>query len=282
MQILTFDIEDWFHLLNNPHTKSVDNWKEFESRIDLNMDKIFKLLDETNTKATFLVLGWIAEKYPHIVKKINSLGYEIGSHTHTHQLVFEQTPTEFENDVKKSINTLEDITGRKVKIFRAPSFSITNNNLWALESLVKLGIEIDCSIFPGKRNNGGLEGYQINNPFIITYNGLKIKEFPVNYQKCSDLKLIYIGGGYFRLFPKFIIKYLIKNNDYNMAYFHPRDFDYLQPKIRGLSILNTFKSYVGLKNSLSKLKDILNSSNFKDISYYDNSIDWNNCKTLNL
>ena len=150
MQILTFDIEDWFHLLNNPHTKSVDNWKEFESRIDLNMDKIFKLLDETNTKATFLVLGWIAEKYPHIVKKINSLGYEIGSHTHTHQLVFEQTPTEFENDVKKSINTLEDITGRKVKIFRAPSFSITNNNLWALESLVKLGIEIDCSIFPGK------------------------------------------------------------------------------------------------------------------------------------
>ena len=122
MNILTFDIEEWFHLLNNPLTKSPKNWSDFESRIERNMDSIFELLDKTNSKATFLVLGWIAKKYPHIVKRINDLGYEIGSHTHTHQLIFEQGKLNFKNDLEISINLLEDLTGKKIRIFRAPSF----------------------------------------------------------------------------------------------------------------------------------------------------------------
>lgn len=281
MNVLTFDIEDWFHLLNNPITKSVKNWKSFESRIEYNIEKIFELLNETNTSATFLVLGWIAEKYPHIIKKIDNYGFEIGSHTHTHQLIFEQSRNQFRKDLEKSVHTLENITGKKIKIFRAPSFSITENSYWALETLSDFGIEIDCSVFPGKRANGGINKFKINQPCLIDYKGIKLKEFPMSFKNLPH-KVIYSGGGYFRFLPHCLIKSIIASNKYNMAYFHPRDFDYEQPKIKGLSKINFFKSYVGLKSCQSKLTKILNRFHFNDISYYDKEIDWDNVSIFKI
>lgn len=282
MNILTFDIEDWFHLLNNPITKSPKNWNNFESRIEKNMDLIFDLLENSNTKATFLVLGWIAKKYPQIIKKIDDLGFEIGSHTYSHQLIFEQGKTNFKNDLEISIKILEDLIGKKVKIFRAPSFSITKNSLWAFDILAENGIEIDCSIFPAYRMNGGFEEINVNNPFKITYNGIQIKEFPINYSTILKKKIVLNGGGYFRFFPEFMIKNHIKKSDYNMTYFHPRDFDFYQPRLKNLSILNYFKSYVGLKKCYNKLENILNDFEFKDVSYYDKLIDWKNMKKVYL
>lgn len=280
MNILTFDIEEWFHLLNNPFTKSPKNWESFESRIDRNMEMIFQLLDDTNTKATFFVLGWIAKKYPHVVRKIDDLGYEIGSHTHTHQLIFEQGRIDFKKDLRLSIDLLENLTGKKVKMFRAPSFSITNESLWAFDVLAEEGIEIDCSIFPGNRTNGGLTSNIANTPFLVSNNGITLKEFPISYSTQYGAKTVFSGGGYFRLFPKSLISKLIKNNEYNMTYFHPRDFDYDQPRLKNLSTLEYFKSYVGLSNSLDKLEDMLNVYTFKDISYYDNIIDWDTKSTV--
>lgn len=281
MNVLTFDIEDWFHLLNNPITKSVKNWKSFESRIEYNIEKIFEVLNETNTSATFLVLGWIAEKYPHIIKKIDNYGFEIGSHTHTHQLIFEQSKNEFRKDLEKSVHTLQSITGKKIKIFRAPSFSITENSYWALEILYDFGIEIDCSVFPGKRENGGINKFNINEPCLIDYKGIKLKEFPMSYKNLS-YKFIYSGGGYFRFLPYYLIKSIIASKKYNMAYFHPRDFDHEQPKIKGLSKINFFKSYVGLKSCQSKLTKILNRYQFNDISNYDKEIDWDNVSIFKI
>lgn len=275
MNILTFDIEEWFHLLNNPFTRSPQNWNDFESRIDNNMDLIFQLLDKTNSNATFFVLGWIAEKYPHIVKKIDSLGYHIGSHTHTHQLIYDQGLKNFKSDLNLSINVLENLTGKKVKMFRAPSFSITKDSLWAFDVLADNGIEIDCSIFPAKRSYGGLKDINLNDPFLVSHNGIIIKEFPVSYSNQFNTKVVFSSGGYFRLFPESLIKIFLKKNQYNMTYFHPRDFDYSQPRLKNLSKLNYFKSYVGLKNCLNKLENILNEFIFEDISHYDNLIDWN-------
>ena len=282
MNILTFDIEEWFHLLNNPLTKSPKNWSDFESRIERNMDSIFELLDKTNSKATFLVLGWIAEKYPNIIKRIDNLGYEIGTHTHTHQLIFEQGKLNFKNDLEISINLLENLTGKKIKIFRAPSFSITKNSLWALDILAKNGIEIDCSIFPAHRSNGGLNEININDPFIINYRGIQLKEFPINFSTILKKKIVLNGGGYFRFFPELIIRRFIKKSSYNMTYFHPRDFDFYQPRLKNLNLLNYFKSYVGLKNCYNKLENILNEFEFKDVSHYDKLIDWNNMKKVYL
>ena len=148
MNILTFDIEEWFHILDNESTKNEKQWSSFQSRIHSNMEIILRILEETDTKASFFVLGWVAEKYPEVVKEIKKRGFEIGSHTHLHKLAYNQSKKEFSKDVDRSIKVLQDITGDKVRMFRAPGFSITEKNKWAFEVLHELGIEIDSSVFP--------------------------------------------------------------------------------------------------------------------------------------
>ena len=153
MRILTFDIEEWFHILDNPSTESEKEWSNYESRILHNMDKIFNLIDKHNLNATFFVVGWIVEKYPSIVKKIDELGFEIGSHTHMHKLMYQMNRREVDEDLKKSIETIENIIQKKIKYFRAPGFSITEDNKWVLEILINNGITHDSSIFSCKQSS---------------------------------------------------------------------------------------------------------------------------------
>lgn len=282
MNILTFDIEEWFHILDNKSTKTQKEWSNFSSRIYSNMDKIFQILDDSETQASFFVLGWIAEKYPEIIKEIKSRGYEIGSHTYSHQLVYNQTRGEFYQDVDRSVKILEDISGDKVKMFRAPGFSITETNKWAFEVLVELGIEIDSSVFPAGRAHGGMRAYKSSKPSILQYNGVKLKEFPINTQQLLSKTLIFSGGGYFRLLPYIFIKKFSKESDYIMSYFHPRDFDFNQPIIKDLSNVRKFKSYVGLKGSEKKLKAWISDFNFIDIKEAEKQIDWNKVKKIKL
>ena len=282
MKILTFDIEEWFHILDNDSTKTEKNWVNYESRIHQNMERIFDVLETTNTKASFFVLGWIAEKYPEIVRAISDKGYEIGSHTTMHQLVYQQDKNQFQSDVERSIKSLEDISGEKVKMFRAPGFSITEKNKWAFEVLFELGIEIDSSVFPAKRAHGGLPNYGTAKPSILQYNGVQLKEFPINTQTILGKTIIYSGGGYFRVIPYFLLKKWTIEDDYIMSYFHPRDFDPSQPMIQSLSLLRKFKSYSGLKNAESKLEKWLTDFDFLDIKSADNQIDWGTTKIVNL
>ena len=282
MHILTFDIEEWFHLLDNASTKSVCQWDNYEVRIHENMERIFKLLDATNSKASFFVLGWIAEKYPEVVKEICDRGYEIGSHTRSHQLVYEQSRKQFQTDVERSIKSLEDISGKKVRMFRAPGFSIKEKNKWAFEVLYELGIEIDSSVFPADRAHGGLPSYGVAQPSILKYNGVQLKEFPINTYPILNRPMIFSGGGYFRFYPYKFIKEWTQKSDYVMSYFHPRDFDPDQPIIKGLSIQRKFKSYVGLKKADKKLRNWINDFDFMDLETANNQIDWNTVKTIQL
>lgn len=282
MNILTFDIEEWFHILANDSTKTEKQWNNYEIRIHKNMERIFHILEQHNQKATFFCLGWIAEKYPEVINEINKRGYEIGSHTNTHQLVFEQDKFAFKNDVEKSIKTLEDCTGKKVRIFRAPGFSITENNTWAFEILTELGIEIDCSIFPAHRAHGGFPTYGKAQVSIININGFKIKEFPISTYPFLSKHLIFSGGGYFRLAPYPIIKNLTKKSDYLMSYLHPRDFDFNQPMIKELPLFRKFKSYVGLKGAENKLNKWLTDFEFIDIATAEKQINWSKVKQINL
>ena len=282
MKILTFDIEDWFHILDNNSTKSEKEWKNFPSRIHRNMDIIYNILKKTNTKASFFILGWVAEKYPEIVREIKKKGFEIGSHTHLHQLAYNQTKKEFSNDVERSIKTLEDITGDKVKMFRAPGFSITEKNKWAFEILYELGIRVDSSLFPAGRAHGGMKSYGSAKPSLLNYNGVTIKEFPINTHSFLSFPFVFSGGGYFRLFPYFFIKKFSEDSDYIMSYFHPRDFDFKQPIINDLNPLRKFKSYVGLKQSENKLTKWLSNDKFTDIRNAEKSIDWNKINMIKL
>jgi polysaccharide deacetylase family protein (PEP-CTERM system associated) len=282
MNILTFNIEEWFHILDNESTKTINEWKNYEVRIHQNMERIFNILERTNTKATFFCLGWIAETYPGVVKEIVSRGYEVGTHTRMHQLIYEQTPAEFEKDLEYSIKTLENITGQKVKYFRAPGFSITENEKWAFEILVKHGIEVDCSIFPASRSHGGFPSYKQPTPSILKYNGIELKELPINYSIVAGKPIIYSGGGYFRLFPYPLIQKWTKQSDYVMSYLHPRDFDAKQPVIKELSAFRKFKSYVGLKGAEKKLEKWLTDFEFVDIQTAVQQVKWNNVPVVKL
>ena len=282
MKILSFDIEDWFHLLDNNSTKNEKDWINYESRIHSNMDKIYEILDATNSKASFFVLGWIAEKYPELIREICDRGHEIGSHTHLHQLVYEQDRNTFYQDVDRSIKTLEDISGKKVRMFRAPGFSITETNKWAFEVLYELGIEIDSSVFPARRSHGGFAQYGTAEPSILKYNGTQLKEFPINANSVLTKPIIFSGGGYFRLFPYNVIKSFTEKSSYVMSYFHPRDFDPTQPIINDLSLQRKFKSYVGLNASQKKLITWLHDFDFTDISDANDSIDWDKVKKIEL
>lgn len=282
MNILTFDIEEWFHLLDNESTKTINQWKNYEIRIHKNMERIFSVLEQHNQKATFYCLGWIAETYPNIIKEIANRGYEIGSHTRMHQLVYEQTPKIFAKDLEHSVKTLEDLTGQKIKYFRAPGFSINENNKWAFEVLASQGIEVDSSIFPAPRSHGGFPSYKSPMPSLLRYNGIELKELPINTNSILGKSIIFSGGGYFRLFPYPLIKKWTKQSEYVMSFLHPRDFDVDQPMLKDLPLSRKFKSYVGLKGATKKLESWLTDFEFVDVGTAIQQIDWKNIPIIDI
>lgn len=282
MNILTIDVEEWFHLLDNDSTRSEAQWKGYEVRIYENMERLFRVLEDTHTRATFFVIGWIAKTYPDIVKRIAEK-YEIGSHTMNHQLVWQQSKKEFKEDVSASVKMLEDITGKKIEAFRAPGFSVRESEGWAFEVLHELGITMDCSVFPAYHAHGGMPSFLAPVPSWIEYNGVRMKEFPIVYHKIGNKRLIFSGGGYFRLLPYPLIKQWSKESqDYLLAYIHPRDLDAGQPLIKELNYIRRFKSYYGLTGAESKLRKWLNDFKFMDIQTADSLIDWGNAPIIKL
>jgi polysaccharide deacetylase family protein (PEP-CTERM system associated) len=246
------------------------------------MDFLFETLLSCDKKATFFCLGWIGRKYPDVIKKIDDYGFQIGSHSDMHELAINQTKKEFKSDLDRSIKTLQDITGKLVKTYRAPAFSIKEENKWVFEYLIEYGIEIDCSIFPARRDFGGFDGFGVGEPCLINYNGLIIKEFPMNIKSILEQKIIFSGGGYFRLLPYWFVRYLFSNSNYTMSYFHPRDFDSDQPVLTELSLNRRFKSYYGLNSAKFKFEKHLRKFDFIDIQTANDLIDWGNVKTIKL
>jgi polysaccharide deacetylase family protein (PEP-CTERM system associated) len=280
MNILTFDIEEWFHIMDNDSTRTEAQWVRYERRLDANMERIFELLERKQQKATFFCLGWIAREYPHIIRRIHEQGYEIASHSDMHQLAYEQSRDEFAEDLKRSISSIEEITGEKVRAYRVPGFSFTKENKWVFEILAKNGIEIDCSIFPATRSHGGCTSFGHAEPAWIEMDGIKIKEFPINLYKVLHKNIIFAGGGYFRFFPYLAIKYMMKRSNYVMTYFHPRDFDPNQPIIKELNAIRRFKSYCGLNSSFEKLERFIDDFEFIDLQSAEKKVDWNQVKTI--
>jgi peptidoglycan-N-acetylglucosamine deacetylase len=282
MKILTFDIEEWFHILDNPETQNESNWLGLESRIHANMDRIHGMLDAHQQKATFFCLGWVARKHPEIIKDIQRRGHEIATHSDLHQLAYLQTQTQFEEDLKRSIYALEDTAGQKITTYRAPGFSFMQANKWVFESLHKHGIEIDASIFPAKRAHGGFETFGSAQPCILESDGIRLKEFPINLLDIKLTKLIFSGGGYFRLLPYWLLKSWFSGDKYVMTYFHPRDFDARQPMVPGLNFIRKFKSYYGLSGTLPKLEKLILINEFTDIISANKAIDWDKAKIVSI
>jgi polysaccharide deacetylase family protein (PEP-CTERM system associated) len=273
MNILTFDIEDWFHLLDIECTATEAEWNNFTPRIHANVERLLEATLRHGHKATFFCLGWVAEKYPEIIRRIDSLGFEVASHSHSHQLVYRQTPQQFRDDLKRSIQSLEDITGKKIRTYRAPGFSFVRGSAWAVEALLEQGIERDSSIFPAERGHGGYADFGRAQPSVLDCAAGRIKEFPISLGKVLGKDIVFSGGGYFRLLPFWMIQRLTRRSDYVMTYFHPRDFDAGQP-VLDVPLHRKFKSYVGLKGAYGKLNHWLEANRFVDIETADRLVDW--------
>lgn len=282
MRILTFDIEDWYHFLEHRSTRTEVQWKEFEPRVRQNTVKLLDFLEKHQQKATFFIIGWIAKNNPGLVKAIAEAGHDIGLHSYSHQLIWQQKPEEFRQDLLRNIGVLEDQLGYKVDKYRAPGFSIKRNNVWAFEVMAEVGITIDASIFPAVRAHGGMPSFPYNFPCLVRKNGIEIKEFPVNYNSLLGIRTVINGGGYFRFWPYSLIRQYTGKSSYVMSYFHPRDFDSNQPILSDLGPYRRFRAYYGLHSSLQKLENWINEFEFTDLCAAEAAIDWANTPVVTL
>lgn len=284
MNILSFDIEDWY---NHDDYSRDFAWEKHEVRIYEGTYKILNALAEKNIKGTFFCLGWIAEHYPLIIKRIAEAGHHIGCHSYQHELVTRLTPRDFKQYTYKAKSLIEDICGKEVSAYRVPSFSLTKENLWFFDVLVELGFKYDSSIFPYKHEFGGFPGFRVVEPFLIDVNGTYIKEYPICTKKILGQSIVYSGGGYFRVMPYFLLKKWTSNSEYVLTYFHPSDFDPKQPHMHQLSLMRQLKNRIGLKTAYPKFKKYISDFDFTSILDYDEGIDWNkqkiiDCKFLDI
>lgn len=279
MNILTFDIEDWY---NCDFISEDFNWDKYEVRIYDGVGSILDELAKRNQKGTFFCLGWLAEHHPSIIKRIADEGHQVGCHSYQHELATRFTPQQFREDTYRSKSLIENVIGKEVDVFRAPGFSITENNPWALEVLVELGFKSDCSVFPANHDYGGMPNYGKGEPALLKYGDATIKEFPINIHSFLGKDLVFSGGGFFRLFPYPIIKSWGKDADYMMCYLHPRDFDKGQPMVKSLPLKRKFKSYVGIGGAFAKFQKLLSDFEFMNVGEADSIIDWSNAKTIVL
>lgn len=280
MNILTFDIEDWY---NCDFISNDFDWSKHEVRIYEGVNRILEELNKRDLKGTFFCLGWLAENHPDVIRSIHKEGHHIGCHSYQHELSFRFDRDEFKEDTLKSKSLLEDVIGESVNAFRAPGFSITENNTWALETLTELGFEYDCSLFPAAHDYGGFASYGKAEPTVLSLpNGTTLKEFPINIHKLIGKDLVFSGGGFFRFFPYSVIKYWGKQTPYLMTYFHPRDFDYEQPIVESLPAMRKFKSYVGIKKAFPKFQRLLNDFDFVNIEQANDLIDWDRTRRLEI
>lgn len=280
MNILTFDIEDWY---NCDFITPDFDWDKYEVRIYEGVDRILQELDNRQLKATFFCLGWIAEKHPDVIRKIHAQGHHIGCHSYQHELATRFSREEFKNDTKKAKVLIEDLTGEPVDAYRAPGFSITENNTWALEVLSELGFLYDCSILPASHDYGGFQSFTNKQPVLLKLkNSLQIKEFPVSVHTFWNKGFVFSGGGFFRFFPFFLIQHWAIETNYLMTYFHARDFDPGQPVIQSLPLIRKFKSYVGLSTSFAKFQKMLDNFEFMNVREADKVIDWKDSPSIEL
>ncbi|MDL2121700.1 MAG: DUF3473 domain-containing protein [Deltaproteobacteria bacterium] len=268
---LTIDVEDWFHILDLKNGYILEDYDQLESRVERNTEVLLRILSDYKVKGTFFIVGWVAEKFPGLVRKIHEQAHEIASHGYAHVLCYEMKREEFKKDVQKSVQILEELTGEKVLGIRVAGASIKRENLWALDVLIDLGIIYDSSIYPDVRGHGGLPGAPRFPYYQMTPTGRKIFEIP---SSCFDLlgkKIGFAGGGYLRLFPYSFIKRGI--NEYNRrghpvnVYLHPREIDPSHPRIK-MPLHRKFKSYVNLHTTENKLRSLLRDYRFgriKDI-----------------
>ncbi len=258
--VLTIDVEDWFQVRNMRGSYTRDQWDGCENRLNIGLDFILEELDARGIHATFFILGWIAEKHPEEVQKIVRAGHEIASHGYSHKGLDELTPEEFDQDLRRSLQSLESLCGRKINGFRAPSFSLTERTWWAFDILKKNQIAFDSSVYPVRHPNYGIPSFSKDPQRVAG-----VVEIPLTTCRVGGMDVPISGGGYFRLYPYSLTRRLLTQTLRERSaimYFHPWEFDPEPPQAKGLSPSQRFRHYVGLKANRSKFHHLLKDFEF--------------------
>jgi len=261
---LSFDIEEHFQVSAFATSARRQLWERSESRVERNTDKLLALLAAQKAKATFFILGWVAERHPGLVERIVAGGHEVASHGYGHEMITSQTPEQFREDVRRAKRVLEEITGAQIDGYRAPSFTITKATMWALPILVEEGYKYDSSVFPVMHDRYGMPGA---NPFPheITTTAGTLLEIPPTTCAFLTVRIPIAGGGYFRLFPYPLLKGLLRRVEKQghslVMYLHPWELDPEQPRMKG-SLLSCFRHYLNLEKTEPRLIRLLTDFSF--------------------
>ena len=257
--IFSIDVEDWFNLSGTGMEPPPSEWDRMESRVEGNFRGLLELLAENGSTATCFFLGYFGKRFPHLVREAVDAGHEIASHSYFHRLVYEMSPNEFYEDALASRQLLEDISGRPVRGYRAPAFSVTERTPWFFEKLVEAGYEYDSSVFPAHHQTGGLATNKLAPHSIETRAGT-IAEFPITVVRTLGAPMCFFGGGYLRLFPYRLMRTMgrrvLSEGRPVVFYIHPREIDPEQPRLP-LSRRRRFTCYVNLHSTRPKIERIL-------------------------
>lgn len=261
---MTVDVEDYFQVSAFEPLISRGEWDSIPCRIEANMDRILQLFSDNDVQATFFTLGWVAERYPQVIKRIIDEGHELASHGWEHIRVVKQTPEQFRHDVVATKNLLEDISGKVVKGYRAASYSIGSSNLWALDVLNEVGYAYSSSIVPVKHD---LYGMPDAPRFCFYPDNKALLEVPITTVTVGGRNINCGGGGWFRLFPYAFTRWALSqvNNQEDQPcvfYFHPWEIDGDQPRISGASAKTRFRHYLNLGRTYNRLERLLNDFNW--------------------
>lgn len=266
LNALTIDVEDYFHVMAFSRQIRPQDWDHFPRRVDTNTNRLLEILAERKVFATFFILGWVADKCPDLVRRIDQLGHTVGCHGYSHQAIYDGSPHDFRRDVRRAKAVIENLLGQHVASYRAPSYSITSKTSWALTVLAEEGFEYDSSIFPISHDLYGIPNAPRFPYLKVLADGRTIKEFPPSTLRFCGTNFPIAGGGYLRLLPYGVTAAAIRilNNREKqpaMVYLHPWEIDPDQPRIDS-SWLSRFRHYQNLKSTEKKLKYLLSDFSF--------------------
>jgi len=258
--VFSVDVEDWFHLLDLPSAPPISHWDRLPSRVEANFHRLLDMFSAKNAQVTCFFLGWVAERFPHLVREAAARGHEIASHGYSHRLVYQMTPREFREDARHSRMLLEDITGSAVLGYRSAGFSLTDDTPWFFQELSEAGYVYDSSIFPATRGHGGMPAAP-RVPYTVGQGKHQIVEFPMTVTEFGGAdEMCFFGGGYLRLFPYWLIERMARKvlaaGRPVVFYIHPREIDPAHPRLP-MSLQRRFKSYVNLRWTEEKIMRIL-------------------------
>ncbi len=268
--VLSVDVEDYFHPSETQLAVGSADWERMPSRVEGSTRRVLELLERHHTKATFFVLGWVAERNPKLIRAIRESGHEVACHSYSHQLIYELTPEQFRQDTLRANAAIEDACGESPRVYRAPSYSITANSLWALEILAELGFTHDSSIYPVRHDRYGIPGFGRHAQHIETASGAILEVPPATVALARGNYTPVGGGGYLRLLPyRYTAAGIRRINRADgqpaCVYLHPWEFDPEQPRLISGAI-GRWRSYIGLRGMEKKVGRLLRDFQFDTLS----------------